>query len=146
MSIKFTCLVLAVAAIGCDVKKSSHDDATPAAVVASPAATTPPPAPIDITVDVAARQLFDDYRANVIGADEKYKGKGLRVTGIVDHVSREGSKKAFLDFRVYRTERVQAHFDRAIELAEVKPGSETTVRCVGDGEFGGPQLKNCALE
>lgn len=104
----------------------------------------PPAANAALTV-VTALRLFDDYKGNTVGADEKYRGKALRVTGIVDHVARDGAG-AFLDFRVHGSERVQAHFVDESGVGEIKSGLDATVRCFGDGEFGGPQLKNCVLE
>jgi len=107
--------------------------------VASP--STPP-------VEVSAVKLASDYKANEVSADQLYRNKVLRVSGVVD-----GIKKDFSDdpYVVLRTGNqflgVHARFEEESGLAGLTPGKEIVVRCLGNNVImGSPMLKNCILE
>lgn len=136
--------MVALVLAACDAKKADTGRAASGSATATKAPEAPPAANAALAV-VTALRLYDDYKSNTVGADEKYRGKALRVTGIADHVARDGAG-AFLDFRVHGRERVQAHFVDENGIGDIKAGGEATVRCFGDGEFGGPQLKSCVVE
>ncbi len=46
----------------------------------------PAPAPIEEVIEITAQQLYSDYDANEIAADQKYKGKLLKVTGVINSI------------------------------------------------------------
>lgn len=120
---------------------------------AAPADAAPPPIDAQLPpahgwtlYDVTARQLVEDYAANEVAADTKYLRTPILVRGIVDHVSHEGDG-ALLVFLVFGGRaHVTAHLVDLAGVDAVKARQEAAVRCFGDGQFDGPQLKNCALE
>lgn len=99
-------------------------------------------------IDVSPEQLRSDYKANEISADQRYRGKVLRVTGMVKAI-----KKDFMDdpYVVLGTsnmfEGVHARFEDAAGLSGLRQGSTITVRCIGNNVvLGSPMLKHCVLE
>jgi len=122
----------------------------PAAAEQRPDPPAPAAAPRQATVYVSADQLFKDYEANEVSADERYRGKVLVVTGKVT-----GVKKGILDDPYIELatsgpyQSVWAHFpeERAGSLRALARGARITVRCIGDNvTIGMPQLKDCVLQ
>jgi hypothetical protein len=109
------------------------------AEVANP--TAPP-------VDVSAAKLASDYKANEVSADEVYKGKVLRVTGVVDSIKKGITNEPYV---VLRSDGaflgVHAHFEQTAGLGGLSPGNQVTIRCIGNNVImGSPMLKSCVLE
>ena len=46
----------------------------------------PTPTPASVQIQISARDLADDYAANEVAADSKYKSKHARITGVVEAV------------------------------------------------------------
>ena len=64
----------------------------PAQTAETPAATTAPadtPAPAPAAIKITARALSQEYQANEVAADGKYKGKMLEVTGKVEAIGKD---------------------------------------------------------
>jgi hypothetical protein len=116
----------------------------------STAAAVPvePPKPV---ASVRAADLLNEYKANVLAADNKYKGKLIEVTGKYAAVqkdilgrfyaSMEGGSDVDFNIRCYLSE---AGKD---EAAKLKPNQELTVIGTCDGLFGGEllQIKGCEI-
>ena len=101
-------------------------------------------------VSVPVQQLLLEYKANEVAADQKYKGKRVRTTGIVDEI-----KKDFLD-SIYVTigtgaefeiPSVQCYFDKSLanKAAALTKGQTISVDCDCDGLMLNVQMKNCAF-
>jgi hypothetical protein len=107
--------------------------------VATP--TTPP-------VEVSATRLASDYKENEVNADELYRGKVLRVSGVVDSIKKGITDKPYV---VIKTDNqfmgVHANFDDSAGLSGLAAGKQITVRCIGNNVvMGSPMLKDCVLE
>ena len=111
---------------------------------ATPAATDGPP------IDVTAAELHAAYAENEVSADEKYRGKILRVTGILDAIKKDITDAPYVVLRSEnRFEGVHASFagDALSTLTALKPGKPITLRCIGDNVIiGNPKLKGCVIE
>ena len=98
---------------------------------------------------VGALRLWQDYDANEVAADNRYKGKTLRVTGRVLSVERDANGAAVLDmvsgnpiFRTMATLQL-AETQRAASLTR---GNTVVVQCTGGGRvMRMPQLEDCEL-
>lgn len=99
-------------------------------------------------VDVAA--LLKDYGANELKADDKYKGKLIRLSGKVGEV-----KKDITD-QIYVTVGTGAQFELPIaqcffgdehrkDAAALTPGQSVKVDCTVDGLMGNVLLKDCSF-
>jgi TM2 domain-containing membrane protein YozV len=80
------------------------------------------------TAELSATQLFNEYANNELAADEAYKKKWIKVSGIVESIGKDidGNPNVILDF-------VRIHFKDKKELVNLRSGQEITVigRCEG---------------
>lgn len=118
--------------------KRESDDSKPAEADDTPA------------IDVAAGELFDAYHENEVAADDRFKGKKLRVTGTIASIDKD-----FLDNVVVRLQTanqfqsVMATVREAEKstAAKLKKGQKATVTCKGRGMVvGSPSLDDCTFE
>ena len=101
------------------------------------------------SVVVTSSQLFNDYQANEVAADNRYKGKQLLVTGTVASVDkgpfgglvlRLATPNQFMS-AMCRMERSEQS-----ELAQLQKGERVRVLCKGRGMvLGSPSLDDCTF-
>lgn len=116
--------------IGAPVLKGCVIDASPPKIV--------PP------VEVTAEQLFDAYKTDESGADQKFKAKTLRVRGKIDEVL--VGRHLFLATSSKDGVTVQAEFANKDVLRTLKPGQQITALCRGAGAvYTAPLLNECML-
>jgi hypothetical protein len=98
---------------------------------------------------VSARQLYADYEANGVAADEKYKGKVLQVTGVINDIDRDimdniyvtlKGDQYFGDIQCFFAE---SHLGTASQLSK---GQKITVKGLCDGKLMNVMLKGCIVE
>jgi hypothetical protein len=97
-------------------------------------------------VDVSARKLFADYDANEVSADDKYKGKVLRVSGTIGTIGKDITDTPYVEFSGDGVMGVQCMFDDTGVLGSLKKGQKLTVRCKGDGKMGNVILRGCMID
>ncbi len=106
------------------------------------------------TVAVGAGQLVQEFDANANGADRKYDGKWLEVTGVVDRVAKDEFQTVYVTLRGEgkSNRRVKCSFDFAngVEEAEVlklRPGQHVTIGGEYDDGLAGNvvELSECIL-
>jgi hypothetical protein len=98
---------------------------------------------------VTAIDLYDDYQANEVAADNKYRNKRLLVTGVVDEITKD-----FLDTPIVTLMTgseffyVSASFPKDdIKVAELSKGWQVTLECRGQGMIlGTPFLDRCSVK
>lgn len=144
-----TLALLVLAAIGGilqkqeDAKKGQAAQATPATASTSAAST---PAPMAVT----APNLFADYEANEVSADEKYKGKTLDVQGRVETIGKDIVDSMYVTLDINKPMsigNVQCMFDggHKAELTQLKKGQKVTLRGEVSGKMGNVLMRNCAI-
>lgn len=150
------CLVL-VGLAACDehptggrARGSATAPAVPV-VVPAPAAVAPAAkasSPLEAPVEVSAKQLYADYDANEVSADDKYKGKVLRVTGVIETIGKDILGAPFVEFTTHYGPGVQCMFDDSDKpkLATLKKGEKLVVLGTGDGKLGNVILRRCVVE
>jgi hypothetical protein len=121
------------------------DSAAPALAASNPAK---PLVADTAAVEVTAGELYEEYMANAIGADAKYRDKVLRVTGVVDRVGKEHDEKPFVVFMVLEAGDggLRASFSTATGLAELRRFQAVAARCRGGSSAGLPTLSGCVFE
>ncbi len=103
------------------------------------------------TVEVTADELLAAYKENELAGDQKYKGKTLVVTGVLDSIQSGIGDAPFLLLKAgdeYEFNMPQAHFDKSEteSLVALKKGESITVQCVSSGEvMGSPMLNECKV-
>ena len=104
------------------------------------------------SVKVTAEQIFVDYDENEIAADDKYKEKIIQISGKVLSIS-GGIIGDYSDPYITLDSNkmlgnVNCSFDSShkSDLAKLKKGETTTVKCIGTGKMGYVVfMKNCML-
>lgn len=130
-----------------DVAKDVTDEAT-----AAPKATSKPkPKPKVKVVKVSAEQILKDYEDNELAADQKYKGKRIQVTGIVDEIDTELFNDDQYVLRISNGDEfsfltVNCNDMDQKELSKLTVGNEVTaVGQFDDGGDLGIELKKCEI-
>ena len=98
----------------------------------------PAPTPAPTTIQVTAQELYSAYKANEVAADTKYKGKILKVTGVVLEIGKDifGTPYVTLSSgEKYEVWGVQCTFSLKDEpqLAQLTKGQTITVQGKGKG-------------
>ena len=96
---------------------------------------------------MSADQLYADYAANEVNADNLYRGKALRVSGTVEAIKKDIADNPYV---VLATKNkftgVHAKFDSARSLDRLSVGDGITVRCYGNNVImGSPMLTGCVF-
>ena len=86
-------------------------------------------------IEIDYRTLYDEYEENSIAADEKYKGKTLKITGEIDEISKDIFHKPFITIQLEYLKNIRLNFKNTEEpkLAQLSKGQTITVtgKCKG---------------
>ncbi|HUY26166.1 MAG TPA: hypothetical protein VMV27_01995 [Candidatus Binataceae bacterium] len=111
------------------------------------ASASAPPTP---ELSINAIRLVEDYEANEVAADQKYKGKTIEVNGMVGSVGKDilNSMYVTLGQREDDIASAQLFFakEHENELASLSRGQFLDAVCVCDGKMMNVILKNCQIE
>jgi len=102
-----------------------------------------------VPIDVSAVDLGAAYKTNEVSADNRYKGKVLRVSGVVDHIAKDILDDPHVILRSQDSfGGVSCSFGRSdVSIAQLVPGQSVVVRGIGDGYIvGSPRLRRCIIE
>jgi hypothetical protein len=96
------------------------------------------------------REILSAYKNNEVGADNRYKGKQIQVTGVVDDIKKDlfGSLYVTLGTGAqFEIPQIQAFFDDSMnnQLAQLTKGQQLTVVCRVDGLMMNVLAKNCII-
>jgi len=126
---------------------SNNSGSDPTAPLSQFAQTAPPTGP---ALPVSTLQLFDDYHANEVAADNQYKGKLLEVSGVVSSINKDLTDSVYLALRTpnqfmeIHAELQKQDVQKAARLAK---GTKVVVICQGNGMIvGSVMLNDCALK
>lgn len=108
--------------------------------------------PTEETIKISAVDILAEYEANEVAATEKYKGKMLEISGIIDDFGKDILDKTYLtisDGKEFSTNAVQFYFDdsEVSSVAELKKGDSVVIigRC-GDFNVFNLSVNNCKLK
>lgn len=101
-------------------------------------------------IKVSATKLSEDYRANEISADAKYKNKIVEVSGLVDAIGNDITDTPFIVLQTKQysiIDRVQCMFSKSdLEaLAKVSKDQQITLRGEVSGLMGNVLIKGCQI-
>ena len=93
-------------------------------------------------------RLIDDYEANEIAADEKYKGKRVKLSGTVRDIKKDIGDNLYVIFNKggrFDFRGIQLFFDDSYtsSLAKLKKGQRISVNCRVKGLMMNVILKDC---
>ena len=115
-----------------------------------PAATTSNSSLRDNIMNVSAMQIVSEYDNNEIAADSRYKGKYVRISGVVNDIAKDILDNMYVTIgggADFELRSVQAFFPDKYEgiLAELRKGSRITVVCRIDGLMLNVIGRDCVL-
>ncbi|MCW5931160.1 MAG: hypothetical protein KIS69_05765 [Bacteroidetes bacterium] len=100
-------------------------------------------------ISISAHQLYQEYAANEVAADQKYKGQVLSVTGTVDAIAKDITDNIYVTLKgdEYIGD-VQCYFadNHTNEAAQLSKGMRITVKGKCDGMMMNVLLRGCAVQ
>ena len=100
-------------------------------------------------MSVSATRLYADYRANEISADQRYKGKALLVTGVVDNIGKDIMDTMYVTLKGDEIlGSVQCFFaeSHASELSGLREGMNISIKGRCDGLMMNVMMKGCTIQ
>lgn len=99
-------------------------------------------------MQVGVIELIDAYEANEVGADIKYKGKRIKISGTVRDIKKAFGGSLYVIFHKggkYSFDGIQLYFDDSYttSLGKLNKGERITVECTVKGLMSKVQLKKC---
>lgn len=114
--------------------------------------TTGNNAPVEqvAALKITAVQLAEDYKANEVAADAKYKGKPLEISGLVGNIGKDILDTPYITFQTEQyaiINQVQCMFAKTDEqvLATLSKGQRVTITGEVSGKMGNIIVKGCKL-
>ncbi len=148
--ISFCWLVLSLVVIASG-NKSNNNSTESSSSVSSTSKIVETPKKEEAVLDVTPNELAYAYSDNTIAADQKFKGKIYRVSGMVvdintdvwgnPYITMQGGDNPFMlpQFKFEKSELAQ--------LANLKKGTRATLVCVGKGDIAKiPMSESCTME
>jgi hypothetical protein len=107
--------------------------------------TAAPKAP---EVTVSTQELLLSYKSNEVAADQKYKGKRVRTTGVVNQIKKDIVDEIYVTLGTgaeLEFPEVQAYFPESLasKAAGLRNGQTITVDCNCEGLMVNVQMKEC---
>lgn len=152
--ISFAWLVISIVFVATQDGGTKHTTSARSTVVPStvvPSSSSPSSvAQSESVMQVGIRLLLSDYKNNEIGADNKYKGKHVQVTGVVGDIKKDILDNLYLTLGTgaqFEIPEVQAFFDDSMnnKLGSLSKGQKLTVVCRIDGLMMNVLGKDCII-
>ena len=106
----------------------------------------------ELPVEITAQELFREYQANEVAANLKYKGRELKITGVIDSIQAGLYDEPIIvliaggefDIASVQADLKDSEHDKAVDL---RRRQQITLICVGASEvLGDPMLENCLIQ
>lgn len=140
----------AVTSVGEAAKKIEAESAAPGIPASASSATSDGKTSIAYASDaiaINAEELFAAYKANEIAADQRYKGKPIRISGVIEDITSDPFDNAVVQFQAGGfMEQVHAGGLPNTIAAQLSKGERVSLLCKGGGEvIGFPMLEECLI-
>ena len=100
---------------------------------------------LKVDYEISARDLYSAFEQNEVAADNKYKGKKLAVTGVIEDIGNDILNDSYITLKTGNLiGDVQCYLDKK-EVAKLSKGQVITVIGKCTGLFGNVGLKNCRI-
>ena len=101
-------------------------------------------------IKVTAIKLSEDYKANEVSADAKYKGKFVEVSGIIDNIAKDILDTPYVTLKTdtYSIVGIQCMFDKNSEsqLATLSKGQSITLQGEVSGKMMNVLIRGCIIK
>jgi hypothetical protein len=103
------------------------------------------------TIEISPEDLYEAYENNEVKADSAYKGKNIRMVGVVDDIGKDMFNQPYVKFSVdsYGFNDIQVYFKNSelSKLGELNKGQKISVVGVCDGKsIFSVDIKNAIIE
>ena len=103
------------------------------------------------SISVSAAELVNDYKANEVAADARYKGKVVEVSGAIDRIGKDLIDTMYVSLssgRQFEFRSVQCYFADSEEgkLSQLSNGQWITLKGRCDGLMGNVLVKECKIK
>jgi hypothetical protein len=100
---------------------------------------------------ISSHQLYSQYEANEVEADNRYKGKIVAVSGTIGDIGKDLMDQAYVLLSSGDPTGmfgVQCFFDESEEssFSSIRSGQQVTIKGQVEGKFGNVLLKNCSFQ
>lgn len=84
---------------------------------------------LDVDFEISPNELYANYRANEVAADEKFRNKKLALTGQISDIGKDITDKPYISFKVGSFENVTCYFDSKNSklISELSKGDTITI-------------------
>ncbi|MDH0897212.1 MULTISPECIES: hypothetical protein [unclassified Pseudomonas] len=143
--IGFVWLALMVVAMASGDRPSSK----PAPASSSQSQPAKVVAPVEPLLEVSAQQLAQAYDRNTVAADQQFKGKTFKVTGVVDSINTDLFGNPYVTLRGGVNQFMEPQFKlddaHANYAAGLQSGMRVSLICIGGGDVAKtPMSKDCS--
>jgi hypothetical protein len=133
--------------LGCPLRRERRETPPSDSAAAAPAATSVPAA---APIQVAAKQLYADYHANEVAADEKYRDKRILMTdGRIASIDKDVGGGMIVQYQcANETQTILASLrdSEKAKAAQLTKGTIKPILCRGAGMLiDSPSLTDCVL-
>ncbi|MGO4579601.1 hypothetical protein AB4Z48_26515 [Cupriavidus sp. 2TAF22] len=101
-------------------------------------------------IEISAAQLYQEYKANEVLADTKYKGNWLYVSGVVAEIGKDFTDAPYLRLLAgqFQFDNVRAMLGKSATsvLAQLHKGNRVSVMCLGRGMLVGSPVLDCTRD
>lgn len=99
---------------------------------------------------VTSKQIVDDYKANEVSADAKYKGKEFEISGVVETIGKDILDTPYISLESYEyaiVDKVQCMFNKGSEAesATVSKGQKIILKGEISGKLSNIIVKRCEI-
>jgi hypothetical protein len=113
-------------------------------------ASAPISAPAEKVMQVNIRDILSAYEGNEVGADNKYKGNVIQVTGTINSVKKDFMDNLYVTLgsgAQFQIPQIQAFFDDSMnnQLGQLQKGRKLTVICRVEGLMMNVLAKDCVI-
>lgn len=98
-------------------------------------------------IEVTATNLYNEYQSNVVSADQKYKGKTIRLSGKINQIGKDIADRIFITVGKGIVGDVYCYISSSYvnKTASLKPGDSIIITGVCNGKTIIPELKECVF-
>lgn len=97
-------------------------------------------------IEVSAAEMVKAYDANEISADQKYKGKVVRISGVIDTIGKDLFDKPFVSLKSkHLILGVRCAFNDESDLGKLKSGNHVTLVGEAQGKVMNVMIDQCRL-
>jgi tRNA_anti-like len=102
-------------------------------------------------MQVNIRDILSAYESNEVGADNKYKGNLIQVTGIIESIKKDILDNLYVTLGTgaeFEIPQIQAFFDDSMndQLGQLRKGSQLTVVCRINGLMMNVLAEDCVIK